>query len=180
MKATLALLVLLAITLLATSVLAQNASTFPATAPGCGTAEIKFDVKTDKSQHPAVQPEPGKAVIYFVEDDTLFQSRPVPLTRIGLDGTWVGANKGNSYFYLTVDPGEHHLCANWQSFVGFGAHHQSAAAHFTAEAGQSYYFAVKNTWLREVTIMKMALEPLDSDQGQLLASRFAFSTSHAK
>jgi hypothetical protein len=97
-----------------------------------------------------------------------------------LDGTWVGANHGNSYFYLTVEPGEHHLCANWQSFVGFGARHQSAAAHFTTEAGQSYYFTVKNTWLREVMIMKIALEPLDSDKGQLLASRFAFSSSHAK
>jgi len=180
MKATLALLVLFVTTALTTTALAQNTSTFPAAAPGCGTTDIKFDVKTDKSQHPAVQPEPGKAVVYFVEDDTQFQSRPVPLTRIGLDGTWVGANKGNSYFYLVVDPGEHHLCANWQSFVGFGANHQSAAAHFTAEAGQSYYFTVKNTWYREVMIMKMEMEPLDSDQGQLLASRFAFSTSHAK
>jgi hypothetical protein len=44
---------------------------------------------------------------------------------------------------------------------GFGAHHQSAAAHFTAEAGQSYYFTVKNTWSREVMIVKMALEPLE-------------------
>ncbi len=174
MKATIAILFLLASTALA------QTPTAPAVAPGCGTTDIKFDVKTDKSQHPSVQAEPDKAVIYFVEDDTQFQSRPLPLTRIGLDGTWVGANKGNSYFYLVVDPGEHHLCANWQSFVGFGAHHQSAAAHFTAEAGQSYYFTVKNTWLREVMIMKIELLPLDSDQGQLLASRFAFSTSHQK
>jgi hypothetical protein len=29
-------------------------------------------------------------------------------------------------------------------------------------------------------IMKIALEPLDSDEGQLLASRFAFSSSRAK
>lgn len=175
MKAAVAVLFLLAAT-----ALAQNSPTGTAMAPGCGATDIKFDVKTDKSQHPAIQPDPGKAVVYFVEDDTLFQSRPVPLTRIGLDGTWVGANKGNSYFYLTVDPGEHHLCANWQSFVGFGAHHQSAAAHFTAEPGQAYYFTVKNTWLREVMIAKIELAPLDSDQGQLLASRFAFSSSHPK
>jgi hypothetical protein len=166
--------------LLAATAFAQNASTGTAVALGCGTVDIKFNVKTDSSQHPAAQPEPGKAVIYFVEDDTQFQSRPLPVTRIGLDGTWVGANHGNSYFYLAVDPGEHHLCANWQSFVGVGAHHQSAAAHFTAEAGRSYYFTVKNTWLREVMIMKIALEPLDSDEGQLLASRFAFSSSRAK
>jgi hypothetical protein len=179
MKATVAILFFSSLRLASTA-FAQNASTITAVASGCGTVDIKFDVKTEKSQHPAAQPEPGKAVIYFVEDDTQFQSRPLPITRIGLDGTWVGANHGNSYFYLTVEPGEHHLCANWQSFVGFGARHQSAAAHFTTEAGQSYYFTVKNTWLREVMIMKIALEPLDSDKGQLLASRFAFSSSHAK
>jgi hypothetical protein len=179
MKATVAILFFSSLRLASTA-FAQNASTITAVASGCGTVDIKFDVKTEKSQHPSAQPEPGKAVIYFVEDDTQFQSRPLPITRIGLNGNWVGANHGNSYFYLTVEPGEHHLCANWQSFVGFGAHHQSAAAHFTAEAGQSYYFTVKNTWLREVMIMKMALEPLDSDEGQLLASRFAFSSSHAK
>jgi hypothetical protein len=180
MKATVTVVFFLSSFILTATALAQSPSRRTAVAPGCGITDIKFDVKTDKSQHPVVQPESGKAVVYFVEDDTQFQSKPTPITRIGLDGTWVGANHGNSYFYLSVDPGEHHLCANWQSFVGFGAHHQSAAAHFTAEAGQSYYFTVKNTWLREVMILKMALEPLDSDQGQLLASRFAFSSSHAK
>src|ERR1700678_40564 len=176
MKATVATLFFSSF-LLAATAFAQNASAGTAVAPGCGTVDIKFDVKTDKSQHPAAQSGPAKAAIYLVEDDTQFQSRPLPVTRIGLDGTWVGANHGNSYFYLTVGPGEHHLGANWQSFVGFGPHHQSAAAHFTAEAGRSYYFTVKNTWLREAMIMKMALEPLDSDEGQLLASRFAFSIS---
>lgn len=179
MKATVAVLFFSSFILTATA-LAQNPSMGTAVAPGCGITDIKFDVKTDKSQHPVVQPQSGKAVVYFVEDDTQFQSKPTPLTRIGLDGTWVGANHGNSYFYLSISPGEHHLCANWQSFVGFGAHHLSAAAHFTAEAGQSYYFTVKNTWLREVMIPNIALERLDSDQGQLLASRFAFSSSHAK
>ena len=173
MKATISVLILLAAT-----ALAQNTPT--AIAPGCGTTDIKFDVKTDKSQHPAGQPESGKAVIYFIQDDTQFESTPKPTTRIGVDGTWVGATHGNSYFYLSVDPGEHHLCANWQSYVGVGAGHQSAAAHFTAEPGQSYYFTVKDTWFHVGMRMKMELTPLDSDQGQLLASQFAFSTSHSK
>jgi hypothetical protein len=172
MKATLAVL------FLAATAFAQK--TGSAVAPGCGATDVKFEVKTDKSQHPVLQPEGGKAVVYFVEDDTQFQSAPKPTTRIGLDGTWIGANHGNSYFYFSVDPGEHHLCANWQSFVGLGAGHQSSAAHFTAEAGQAYYFTVRNTWLREVMIAKIDLVPLDSDEGQLLASRFAFSSSHPK
>jgi hypothetical protein len=155
---------------------AQNAA---AGAPGCGTADIKFDVKTDKSQHTAAQIETGKAVIYFVEDDTEFQAIPSPTTRIGLDGTWIGANHGSSYFFVSIDPGEHHLCASWQGAMKSNPAHQ-AAAHFTAEAGKAYYFSVKNTWLLHIMIPKMELTPLDSDQGQLLASQFAFSTSHPK
>jgi hypothetical protein len=174
MKATISLLFLLAAT-----ALAQNTTT-TAAAPGCGTTDTRFEIKKDKSQHPSAPPEPGKAVIYFVEDDTEFQAVPNPTTRIGLDGTWIGANHGNSYFYVSVEPGEHHICASWQGWRVLRTTPQSAAAHFTAEAGQSYYFTVKNTLLREIMIPKIELLPLDSDQGQLLASEFAFGTSHAK
>jgi len=151
-----------------------------AVAPGCGAIDVKFDVKADKAQHPITQAEGGKAVVYFVEDDTHFQSTPKPTTRIGLDGTWVGANHGNSYFYFTVEPGEHHLCASWQSTVGIGSRNKSAAAHFTAEAGGVYYFSVKNSWLRDSMILGIELVPLDSDEGQLLASKFSYSTFHPK
>jgi hypothetical protein len=119
-------------------------------------------------------------MVYFVEDDTEFESTPKPTTRIGVDGTWVGANHGNSYFSFTVAPGEHHLCASWQSLAVIGAHDTRAAAHFTAEAGQVYYFRVKNKWLREHATTHMELVPVDSDQGQLLASRRALSVSHPK
>jgi hypothetical protein len=159
---------------------AQDKPTSAAVAPGCGPTDAKFDVKTDKAQHPIIPAESGKAVVYFVEDDTHFHSNPKPTTRIGLDGSWVGANHGNSYFSLTVDPGEHHLCASWQSWIGAGTRNNAAAVHFTAEAGGVYYFSVKNSWLRESMIMGIELVPLDSDEGQLLASRFSFSTFHPK
>jgi hypothetical protein len=159
---------------------AQDKPMATAVAPGCGAIDVKFDVKADKAQHPITQAEGGKAVVYFVEDDTHFQSTPKPTTRIGLDGTWVGANHGNSYFYFTVEPGEHHLCASWQSTVGIGSRNKSAAAHFTAEAGGVYYFSVKNSWLRDSMILGIELVPLDSDEGQLLASKFSYSTFHPK
>jgi len=119
-------------------------------------------------------------MMYFVEDDTEFESTPKPTTRIGVDGTWVGANHGNSYFSFAVDPGTHHLCASWQSLAVIGAHDTSAAAHFTAEAGQVYYFRVKNKWLHEHAATHVDLSPVDSDQGQLLASRRQLSVSHPK
>ncbi|MGA8617567.1 MAG: hypothetical protein WB660_03470 [Candidatus Sulfotelmatobacter sp.] len=172
--------ILFVVLLLCASSLAQSVASAPAVAPGCGGANVKFDVKTNKSHHPIAQPESGKAIVYFVEDDNGFESFPKPTTRVGLDGGWVGANHGDSYFYFSVDPGEHHLCASWQSLVIIGAQETTAAAHFTAEAGQAYYFRVKNVWLRDHGHGHVELLPLDNDEGQLLASRFALSTSHPK
>ena len=49
-------------------------------------------------QHPFAKPESGKALIYFLQDDPNFLSRPRPTTRFGLDGNWIGATQSNSYF----------------------------------------------------------------------------------
>lgn len=164
--------------LFATLVVAQDSSSPINVAPACGADSVKFDVKTEKSPHALVQPTPGQAMIYFVEDDTEFDSIPKPTTRIGVDGTWVGANHGNSYFSFAVDPGVHHLCASWQSLTVIGALDTSAAAHFVAEAGQMYYFRVKNKSLRDRS--HVDLSPLDSDEGRLLASRRPLSISRPK
>ncbi|MGB9199074.1 MAG: DUF2846 domain-containing protein [Terriglobales bacterium] len=151
-------------------------------APGCGDANTKFAVKSDKSdkdQH-AAKPEPGKALIYFLQDDSDFNSHPRPTSRIGIDGAWVGAMQSNSYFFYSVDPGVHHLCASWQTTVGPGSSHKSAAAHFTADANGVYYFVVKDTWWRDGGAPGIYLNPLDSDEGQLLANKFSYSTSRPK
>jgi Protein of unknown function (DUF2846) len=158
-------------------VLAQTGN---AGTPGCGAPNAKFAVNTEKGQpHPA-QPDAGKALVYFIEDDSEFESSPKPTTRIGVDGEWVGATHGNSYFHASIAPGVHHLCASWQTTVLLGQGHKAAAAHFTAEAGGVYYFSVKNEWLREHGTASVSLTPLDSDEGQLLADKLSFSTSQPK
>ena len=170
----------------ATTSFAQNAPTETAAAPGCGAENTKFDVITDRSKHPFVKPEPGKALVYFLQDDSYFQSRPRPTTRFGLDGNWVGATQANSYFYVSVDPGEHHLCAGWQSFVSFNVAQKSAAAHFIADAGSIYFFVVNNRLDADgehgaqQRPAGMKLAALDSDEGQLLMSKFGFSTSRVR
>jgi hypothetical protein len=58
--------------LFGTSVFAQESSSPIATAPGCGAALVKFDVKMDKSPHALLQPPPGQAIVYFLEDYTEF------------------------------------------------------------------------------------------------------------
>jgi hypothetical protein len=159
---------------------AQDKAPDTASAPGCGPDGAKFDVKKYGDKHPAPQPEPGKALDYFFQDDSNFESVPRPTTMAGVDGKWVGATQSSSYFYVSVDPGEHHVCAKWQTIVGLREGHLAAAAHFTAEAGKIYWFRVKNSWWRETERANMKLEPLDSDEGLLLASKFAYCTSREK
>jgi hypothetical protein len=79
-------------------------------------------VKADNTQHPASQPESGKALVYVFHEER--QNN---------------ANHGKSYFFFTVDPGAHRLCANWQSKIKIYSR-QSSAASFVAEAGKVYYF----------------------------------------
>jgi len=173
------LVLLVALTFFSPLALAQNQPMAAAAASACGPSDTKFDVKSNKHTHPLSQPTEGKALVYFIQDDSLFASFPKPTTRAGLDGAWVGATHGNSYFYFSVDAGEHHLCASWQSEVVLGAGQKTAAAHFNAKAGDVLYFRVRNTWSREA-VAAIDFAPVDSDEALLLMSTFSFSSSRPK
>jgi hypothetical protein len=67
---------------------------------------MRFEVTTSTNQNPSSKADAGKALIYFLQDDTHFNSRARPSTLVGLDGQWIGATSGNSYFY---DSDEGHL-----------------------------------------------------------------------
>jgi hypothetical protein len=171
---------ILAIFLFSTSAFAQSTppSTAPVIMPCSNLPNTIFEVKTDNGEHAAPQPESGKALVYFLQDDTNFIARPRPTTRLGIDGAWVGATHSNSYFYFSVEPGEHHLCAIWQA-GGLYPLAGAAAAHFMAEAGHIYYFRAQNGSLKDGT-ETIDFGPLDSDEGQLLIGRYSFSSSSAK
>jgi len=165
----------LAILFFASPVFAQDRATALAAA-GCGPNEVQFDVKTDKNRHPGAQPESGRALVYVFN-----ASSPVgsATTRIGLDGAWVGANRGESYFFFPVDPGDHRLCTNWQSslkrFSKVGS-----AANLKAEAGKVYYFRTKIYFEEKSNRPTVKLELVDGAEGQFLVASSAFSTFHAK
>lgn len=156
---------------------AQSSAT--AAAAACGDDTAKFDVKTDKHNHPNSQPTEGKALVYFLEDDSMFASIFKPTTRVGLDGAWTGATHGDSYFYFSVEPGEHHLCASWQSAENWNFAHRAAAAHFTAHTGDIFYFRVRNIYSKE-WLASIDLEPVDSDEALFLMSTFPFATSRPR
>jgi hypothetical protein len=65
--------------------------------PGCGNAKTKFDVQTSKT-HLLAKPDAAKALVYFIEDDTNFNSIPKPTTRLGVDGQWAGARTTTPIF----------------------------------------------------------------------------------
>jgi Protein of unknown function (DUF2846) len=155
--------------------------------PGCGSADVKFDVNTSKKYSlPAVPP--GKALVYLFQDDLKYGARPRPTTRFAIDGTWIGATHANSFIYAFVDPGDHDVCANWQSDdtgLGYiGPKRSTAAAHFTAEAGKSYYFRARDiAYTNGRTIVsepEVVLGPLDTDEAQVIISSFSLSSSHPK
>lgn len=154
-----------------------------AASAACGSKKPSFEVKLDETQHTLAEPESGKALVYFVQDvgpvnclGGCFQ------TKIGLDGSWVGAVQRNSYFSVPLEPGEHHVCASPQShFVSSTTSEKYASirlalAHFTAEAGKVYYFRTRffgNEALFD-------LDAIDSDQAKYLIASYPLSVSHPK
>jgi len=92
-----------------------------------------------------------------------------------MDGAWVGANHNDSYFTISVEPGEHHLCATLQSsFVD----NRVELAHFRAAAGKTYFYRTRLVMSKEVELLE--LEPIDSDQGKYLIASFPLSISTPK
>src|SRR5262245_9812380 len=154
---------------------AQSAKIRTPAAPGCGSIDTKFDVQTKRSQHPLATPDAGKALVYFLQDDSYFFTRPRPTTRFGLNGSWIGATQANAYFYVPVDPGEHHICADWQFIGQFVTGPRTAALHFTAEPGGIYFFVVEDHFTQDREPAAMKLLPLDADEAQLRMSRFGLS-----
>ena len=93
----------------------------------------------------------------------------------------MGANKSNSYFFFPVNPGDHHLCMAWQSTLKRYSK-QVALTNFSAESGKAYYFRARIIEHDEglCAWFTVDLEPVNSDEGQLLVASSAFCTSHTK
>ncbi|MGB7281024.1 MAG: hypothetical protein WBE13_02085 [Candidatus Acidiferrum sp.] len=162
--------------LLASPALAQQKPATPVAPSACGPDNVRYEVKLDKSQHALAQPEPGKALVYFIQDKgpQSFGIGASVQTLIGADGAWVGANRNNSYFSISVEPGEHHVCSTVQSFTK----QFTELAHFSAGAGRVYYFRVRVLFTRAGLVY--FLDPLDSDQAEYLIASYPLSVSQPR
>jgi hypothetical protein len=150
---------------------------------GCGSSKAGWDVKTVKDHPPSPKPQDGKALVYVVQ--TMWVQPGIVIgsqkatTRVGVDGSWVGANHGDSYFFFPVDPGEHSICTDWQSTF-YARSGLASAADLNAEAGAIYYFRVKVRDANEYHPGEVKIEPIDRSEARLLLGRSSFSTSHPK
>jgi hypothetical protein len=183
MKTALALPFFLLLLLLpsAVSAFAQNAS-ISAAESACGPRGAQFIVKiSPDEQHATLQPDPGKALVYVIEDQKFKTVRDVT-ARVGVDGTWVGANRGNSYLFFSVESGEHHLCTDWIS--DYLPHGRLVSLNsFTAEEGKVYYFRARTTSSPSGNSFASAALDLDlvnNDEGKLLVASASLSVSQPK
>ena len=149
----------------------------------CGDDKAAIHVTTHKDRPPQAASDMGKARVVFIE--TADKNALPVTTRVGLDGTWVGANQGNSYFESSVSPGEHHVCADWQLAHRY-LKDSPALDLFTAEAGKTYYFLVKVGWTPNVDAVQLSrydgnmtlkLSPVNEDEGKYMVQNSKFSTA---
>jgi len=165
---------LAAVALLACCAIAKDKRAISRAEMGCGPQNVKYEVKTDETQHPTPTPEDGKALIYFVADGHL-------TTPFGFDERWVGAVDGGGYFFVPIDPGEHHVCAMLQSFLT-----QEVLTRFPrvsvhslqAEPGATYYFRTPVVGISTGFVLQ--LEQSDPDEGRWFVASSKFTTSHRK
>lgn len=167
----------LVVILISCAALSQDEAAIAKAKAACGPDDIKFEVEiTDATRPPAV-PETGKALVYIIGDDVTRHCDDCGIVaRIGVDGAWTGDIKGNSYFSITTVPGEHHLCANWQS-QSYDRSRMVLLANFTADAGKVYYFRLR---MAEEINRLLDLDLINSDQGQYLVASSRVSESHPK
>ena len=149
-----------------------------ALASACGPDSARFDVSKDKRATPVASDDAAKARIYVIGDG-------VQITRIGLDGAWVGAAEDRSWISFLTEPGEHHLCADWQPSVTrtmslLSTTRSISLANFTAEAGKVYYFRARAIILAEHGILSFDLELTNRDEGQFLIASYPVSTAHLR
>jgi len=163
-----------AVLLLSCYALGQNKTAVTAAEAACGPHDVNFEVKADASQHPTPTPENGTALVYVVQEDGI-------TGRLGVDGKWVGANRGRTYFFVPIDPGEHHLCATARGIGPALRYPRVALRQLRAEAGMTYYLVPQVVGELVYAIdAKFDLIQVDPDQGKALVARAKFSTCHPK
>ena len=114
--------------------------------------EVDYSTETDKSQHPVPEQPADKALVYVLRPSMMGNKVQ---TKLAVDGEWKGVNRGNNYFYFTLDPGEHYFCSVAENH---------SLLKLNVEAGKTYYLQQHV----EMGIMKARnkIEPMSEEEGK--------------
>lgn len=133
---------------------------------GCGPKETKHSADTDKKTHPVPEPPADKALLFVVRPTMMGNKIQ---TKLAVDGQWVGVNRGNNYFFFTLDPGEHFLCSTAEN---------RSVMKLTVEAGKTYYVQqkIRMGFMKATNI----LEAIDEREGKVALTKTHPSVSVEK
>lgn len=132
----------------------------------CGPDSAKFSVSLNKAETP-LPPVPSKLsrLVVLPESISPLTGCRYTITRVGVDGKWIGATCVGGYLVAELSSGAHHLCANYQ---------REAIPHFTAlrsvtlVPGRTYYYRVEIIENSFGGNKALHLEPIDEDEGLML------------
>jgi len=167
----------LAVIFFSCAAFAQNDAAIAQAKSACGPDKIHFDLEATDFTDSIAQPASGKALVYVIGQEVDYPGGII--ARIGLDGTWVGAVNGKSHLSFSVDPGEHHVCANWQSVLA-ERNKYVALSSLTVEAGKVYYVRMRLTVQGQYSPPILDIEVVNPDEGKYLVLTSEVSESHAK
>jgi hypothetical protein len=115
----------------------------------CGPYEIHHRRWTVEGLQTLPEQPADKALIYVIRPThmgTAVQSK------LSVDKKWVGVNRVNNYFYITVEPGPHYFCSQLGD--------QVSLLSLVVDAGQTYYLQ------QRISMAGHDLELLDADEGK--------------
>ena len=168
--------ILFVIFLLASASWAQTNIPLSQPEDACGPANVNFNVKFDYQGQHLPTHDSSKALVYFVQTQDVSVINKF-IVRVAVDGAWVGANHANSYFFTALVPGEHHLCARWQS--KFAGAQLITLNDLDAQAGKTYYFRIRITG-GPGGVFSFDLLKTNPDEARLLIERSPYSISQPK
>jgi hypothetical protein len=93
----------------------------------CESLDTHYKTDTDKTTHPTPDAPADKALIYVVRP-TMFGNKVQ--TKLAADGKFKGVNRGNNYFFFTIEPGTHYFCSQAEN---------KSTLSLKVEAGKTYY-----------------------------------------
>ena len=148
----------------------------PAALAACGPKKAHFAVKLEHHPFTPSPPPPGVARVYLISETQAIPLVHTPITKVGMDGQWIGANKVDSYLTMNVSPGSHVFCATIAGHGLFRVREPAsvALAKLDAQAGHTYYLWNYSMGAGDA----FTFTPINPDQAAMYLETMSESVSH--